>query len=301
MGKNISFSTAHNITYMNKTAFLFIGTLLCVLLNSCIHQDFPKCTSQWDVRVLVKDKNYSNVDAVHPQEKKDETLPFRDFIPTLYYSLRNLSTGEWIYPSAFVAVSGQSAYQALAFEGLPNGEYELTVWGNAGTEQPDGSLHKDGQEQTDLYVGRTVLTVSSAASFSSDLYLERSKGKLVLSCVNFPSDVTTLEKEVDGVYASVTPDLKYAGNTTVRKTEAFRPETEMWLAPTVENVTSGLRLRFLRDHTSGTSPDIALSPINLNLKRNEISFVSVEYNQDAVDVWTFINGEWTLIHHLFIE
>ena len=62
-------------------------------LTSCIRDEIEDCPPL-HVNIAVKDKNYFNVDKVDMEERRAEDLAFREYVPTLFYMLRDAKTGE---------------------------------------------------------------------------------------------------------------------------------------------------------------------------------------------------------------
>ena len=67
-----------------------------LVFTSCIKED-PEACPPLQVNITVKDKNYFNVDNLPIQVRRSETLPFREYIPTLHYILRDAETGSLLF------------------------------------------------------------------------------------------------------------------------------------------------------------------------------------------------------------
>ena len=72
---------------MNNISVKLLLPVLAVLLGSCIRDHIQDCPPL-RVTLTVKDKNYFNIDdavKLGLAERKDENLPFREYVQTLYY------------------------------------------------------------------------------------------------------------------------------------------------------------------------------------------------------------------------
>lgn len=285
---------------MDKVAHSFGMILLLALVSSCIRESSSECFSQYTVRVFVKDKNYTNVDAVSPQDRVDESLPFREFVGTVYYTLSHASTGSLVQESSVTTVVDNGEYFTITLNEVPYGDYKLTVWGNNTTDILAGSLHQDNKEQTDVYLASSELKVDRASQ-TSDLTLQRTKGLLLVQFANLPTYIKGVSANVIGVYASVTPEFAYTGNASVTKDSPFQPKIRIFLAPSVSEGNSKLHIKlYTTDQVSGSEPAVTLPDIFLTVRRNEMGLVTVNYNAPSgtFEIWTYINGEWTMIHSL---
>ena len=274
--------------------------LLLTVVSSCIRESESECYSQYTVRVFVKDKNYTNVDAISPQDKVDESLPFRKFVGTVYYTLSKASTGELIQQSALATVMDDGDYFPVNLNAIPYGDYKLTVWGNTIANADAGNLHQGNRELTDVYLGSTDLKVNSA-QMNSDVTLQRTKGLLLVQFTNFPDYIKSISANVVGVYGIVGSEFAYAGNTSVKKEVPFQLKTQLLLAPSVSEGASKLQIKlYATDQITRTDPVVTLPEISFTVRRNEMGLVTVNYNAPSgrFEIWTYINGEWTMIHSL---
>ncbi|WP_370862209.1 hypothetical protein [Parabacteroides faecis] len=253
------------------------------------------------VKVYVKDKNYSNIDNVLHLKKRDENLPYSEYIGTIYYQLNDVKTGRVVAEKFEETMINNEQFYTISFDDISQGDYNLTVWGNISSETATGTLHNGGNELTDLYVVSKNLSFTSEYS-SDQLMLERTKGDLLLVCSNFPPGITRVEEKISSLYDLVDPYLKYAGNTTVIKTGPVKSLIEASLAPSVTNGNSKLNLRFSSDTVSKSSDDLIIPEIPLIMNRNQVTVVEVNYNKitGGLEIWTYVNDEWTMIHHLDI-
>ena len=99
------------------------------LLASCIRDQLDDCPPL-RVEIGVKDKNYFNVDKVDMEEQRSDSLAFRQYVPTLFYMLRDAATGDVVEEQGVFPVEGDGKTVPVDFcPCLPHGRYILTVWG----------------------------------------------------------------------------------------------------------------------------------------------------------------------------
>lgn len=270
--------------------------------NSCIKEDLSECPTQYTVQVYVEDKNYFNIDDISQLERLDESGPFQQYIGQLYYILRNKETGVTTNESAYFQVSGKEVYYPIVFNNIPEGKYELTVWGNVTSDIPVGTLHQNGSEYTDVYLADTVLTVSLDYQ-PVKLNLKRAKGKLLLVCNNFPDNITKIDQKISSVYQMIDPHLNYSGNTEVVKSTTLKNLNETFVSPTIRDTESKLNLTFSGIKNTNIPDTLVIPEMNIQFNRNEISLVLVDYKAETNvwEIWTFIDNKWTMIHRLDIE
>ena len=279
----------------------FCMVVLLILISSCIREDLSDCpSSQYEVKVSVKDKNYANSNSFPQLSPVDENAPFSSFEGTVYYILSDAATGNKVKESSLSAVGGADQTYTISFNDVPDGDYTLTVWGNMTAEYPAGVLHRDGKEHTDIYMATRMLKLGRDYK-TVEVPLERMKGKFLLLCNNFPSTVNRVEQTVSHVYQSVDANKNYSGSTEVDKSMTFQPVLQTFLAPTSQEGVSKLKLSFYSD--AATTPFLDLPEMDLFVKRNEISAFSVDYKSGdgVLEISSFINGEWTVLHRLGIE
>lgn len=286
---------------MNRLLFYLGISFVYLYMNSCVRVDIPECPSQFTVRVSVMDKNYSNIEQIPFLVPIDEGLPFGRYVGTVYYTLHRVETGVLIQETSVTNVTGDARDYVLRFDGLPAGEYLLSVWGNTEGGLSEGLLHLEGKEFRDVYLGSKRLLFSSAYQ-STDLPLERAKGKLLVMFSHFPPGYARVGLEVKGVFESVNVFFEYGGSTSVSKMAPMQPSVELLLAPSAGG-TSQLNLHIYPESSSVELPDLSLSPIEIAVAKGQIVLVDVDYNsgENALDVWLYIRGEWALIHRLDIK
>lgn len=274
---------------------------LPVLNISCIFDDDQDCpVSEYTAEISVKDINYDNISEFPDVEHKNRDMPFHNFASTVSYTLSDMS-GIHVRESALLPASGDNRTYSISFDDIPEGKYVLTVWGNLTGEHPDGTLHPDGLEYTDIYIGSRTVCFDDTHR-TTELELKRAKGLLLLSCSGFPDDVSWIKMNVSGASRTVDADFNYAGSVDVEKTIPFQPFTTIMLSPSAKG-SSVLRLTFHTDNPATSHPFLKLPDINLPVSRNEISSVAVDYHDEAgmFEIRMFVNDHWEMIHRLYIN
>lgn len=291
---------------MGKIVQYLTVMIILFSVSSCIKDEPSECPPEYTIRVSIKDKNFFNIAQVTQLQPLDENLPLSNYISNLYYSLRDLSTGNIYMESQFIPLSGTDKYYTIAFKNIPHGKYVLDVWGNLDSNGNVGFLHANNNESTDLYLGSTELNFTSDFQ-EGNVELERVKGKLLVLCTNFPSTITSIMQQINNLYETVGSQKVYSGNTFVTKTSPSATQIETSLSPSIDQMNSILKLTFtssanavVKDIANG---NLQVPDINLSIKRNEISVVSVNYN-DLIGEWevsALIDNQWTLIHQFKIS
>lgn len=287
-----------NVSLINH----FCVVALLILISSCVREDLSGCPpSKYEVRVSVKDKNYCNIENFSNLVRISENSSFNSYVKTVCYILTESTTGEIVKESSITPVSKGIQTYSITFDDVPTGKYMLAVWGNVNPEHCIGMLHQDNEECADVYLGSTVLEFGPNYQ-PVNIPLERVKGKLVVICSNFPSVVTSVEQHIKHVCPMVDVYLNYTGDTHVQKRIPFQEFITTSLSPT-SGEASKLKLRFFADELDSVTPFFELPEMELAVRRNEVSAVSVDYKaMDRVwEVQVFVQGEWITLHRLTIE
>lgn len=288
---------------MERIVYFFLMVMPLLSISSCTKEDFKKCFPQYTVQVYVKDKNYFNIDKITQLNKIDENAIFSSYIGKFYYSLRNSTTGAVVAESSsYTPVNVTMPYHTLTFDNIPDGKYELVVWGNVEENVTIGTLHPNRQEGTDIYMADTVLQFSSS-SRTAKMNMERTKGKLLVICNNFPTEITQMEQRVSSIYETIDSHFNYSGSAEVVKTSAIKPLNETILAPSLKNLKSELNLHFFQEGKPEGAGSLTLPEINIQFNRNEISVIAVDYKEEinSWEIWILEGYQWKKIHHLDIE
>lgn len=285
---------------MKKVTPLTCAVIIALLLAACIHDDNADCQFGYKVEVSVLDKNYDNIGQFSLLTPKDENQPFSHFSGTIHYVLTNEKTGQITHESEVISITPSAMTYSLAFDNLPTGEYHLAVWGNLTTDVPAGILHPDGKEHADVYVASTRFNITNKDG-STQLQLKRTKGELIVFCSNIPTNIVRMQQTLTNVYAQADATLNYSQPITLKKEVNLQEVNSLYAAPTPPGMTSQLSLSFYTANNS--TPILTIPDVTQNISRNQISAVTVDY--DSVNrlwnIWTYIDGEWMLLHHLTIE
>lgn len=231
----------------------YILLLPAMTFTSCIRDEIEDCPPL-QINIAVKDKNYFNVDNVEAEQRKDDNLAFREYVPTLYYVLRDLNTGDVVEESGVFEVKGDK--QILPVDlcpCIPHGRYVLTVWGgmsNLDAISEDGlslDLNPNSMEGEDIYMTNDTI-LYDAWHNNQTVEMERTKGKLIIEkkweCLL--EGINGSRKEINGIYDNVNNAFKYTGITDVLATHLWEPEqniiTKTVLSPSLKENGTKLHL-----------------------------------------------------------
>lgn len=295
---------------MKKITYAVLLLALCGF-SSCLRDKIEDCPPL-QVCIEVKDKNYFNVDKVEFEEKKSEALAFREYVPTLYYILRDAATGEIVEEKGVFDVIGDGKNCPLTFCAcIPHGKYVLTVWGGLDDAAPLGDdplaalLHAENEEGADIYLTHDTL-LYDAWNNNRTVEMERTKGKLIVRMENLPDNVNYSTKTVEGVYANVTHQFKYSGTVSVSKSFEWEPAagvtTKTVLAPSLKENGSVVNLDFY-DRPDKQTPVLNPGDIKITMKRNELTVLKYVYDdgQGEIACYILVNGNWELIHSMIVD
>lgn len=269
--------------------------------TACIHDDNADCHFNYAVEVSIQDKNYDNIGQFPQLPREDEGQPFGHFSGTIYYVLTDAKTQQNIHQSEIISISAKSTTYSIAFDNLPEGEYNLAAWGNLTADAPAGTLHPKGAEHADVYAGATQFSISDKNVSTSKVEMKRTKGKLLVFCNNFPSNIVRMHQSLTNVYGQADAALNYNQPTSVEKDSPLWEVNSLWAAPTQAGQASQLNLSFYA--TGLSAPVLTVPNLTLNINRNKLSAVTVDYDSvsGSWNIWVYADGEWTLLHHLTIE
>ena len=110
-----------------------------------------------------------------------------------------------------------------------------------------------------------------------------------------------MHQSVKGIYSQVDSLLNYQGSATIEKDSRPQKINALAVSPSITEKSTRLNLSF---YSEGKSSALLTVPeMELNIRRNELSAVSVDFDKDtdAWNIWVYSDKEWTLVHHLTIE
>lgn len=291
--------------------YTLIAFAAMMVLSSCIRDEIEDCPPL-RVNIAVKDKNYFNVDKVELEERLPDNLPLKSYVPTLYWVLRDAVTGEIVDESPLIHVSGEEQiYKPEICPCVQHGKYVLTVWGGIDNTDPldddptSMRFHRENLERNDVYMTNDTL-LYDAWHNDYTVELERTKGKLIIEKVNLPAEIARSEKKISGLYAEVSNEFKYSGETHVLKQTEIEPETRIVtktvLTPSLKKDGSILSMNL---NDGGTAKTASLIPddVRITMRRNELTVLRYEWDNRKQDfnIYILINDSWDLLNNLTIE
>lgn len=293
---------------MKNIGYILLLSLL--LFSSCVRDEILPCPPL-QVQIAVKDKNYFNVDKVALEERKSEDLAFREYVPTLYYMLRDAVTGEVMEEQGVFDVTGDEKTFPITFcDCIPHGKYVLTVWGGMKDNIPLGDdpltalLHAEEEEGDDFYLTHDTL-VYDAWNYDYTVEMERTKGKLIIQVENLPEDVNYSDKTVGGLYHNLNYAFSYSDITYVQTQAEWEtnPEvvTKTILAPSTKEKGSKVKVNFY-DQPDRETPALTPKDVSVTMRRNELTVLRYVYG-DGGDfvIYILVNDNWEEVHGMTID
>lgn len=303
---------------MRPISCLLILTLT-LLSASCIRDQIADCPPL-QVRIAVKDKNYFNIDDVDIATRVPEDLPFREYVPSLYWTLRDFETGDVVDYHSLINVEPDNDAEILPLHfrsNLKHGKYILTVWGGMGSEGALGDdpttfkLHRDNTELNDVYLTNDTI-VYDPWNYEYLVELERIKGKLIIEGVNLPETLTRSEESVTGLYSYVDNSFNYYDRVSVNKgmdidmssgqTENGLIVNTAVLSPSAEKNGSVLSMSLLYGNED-FSATYTVPDVNININRNELTVVRYELDEKdyGFNIYLLVNGNWEQISQMDLD
>ena len=291
----------------------YILLIPVMAFTSCIRDEIGDCPPL-QINIAVKDKNYFNVDNVDAEERKGDNLAFREYVPTLYYVLRDLNTGSVVEESGLFDVKDDNKTLTVDFcPCIPHGKYVLTVWGgmrSLDVISDDGltlDLNPNGMAGEDIYMTNDTI-LYDAWHNNHTVEMERTKGKLIVEKIldGLPEGISGSRKEINGVYGNVDNTFKYTGTADVLATHLWKPEqsvvTKTVLSPSLKENGTKLHLDFI----NAAEPSVPLftpTDVKITLKRNELTVLRYVWDGEKQDVviYALLNNSWTVISRMDIE
>ncbi len=282
-----------------------------LVFTSCIKED-PEACPPLQVNITVKDKNYFNVDNLPIQVRRSETLPFREYIPTLHYILRDAETGSVVEEQGLFSVTDSETTHTITFcECLPTGKYVLTIWGGMpdNTSLTDASLthiiHSNGKEGSDVFLTTDTLVYDYQNSHYT-VDMERVTGKLLIEITDLPANSWYMDERIDKIYERINHLFSYLGPISVVKTATWKSTSQIVistiLAPSTESAKSVLHLDFYNPLMLSV-PLLTPKDVNITLKRNELTTLKYAYSEERKDffIYMLMGDTWEKIYDLNIN
>lgn len=296
--------------------------VLIMVSGGCIRETLSPCPPL-RVTLSVKDKNYFNIDdavKLGMMERRDENLPFRDYVASLYYIVHD-EAGNVVLEQKNSPVANDDLTQAIVLpSSLPYGKYTVTVWGNMKSEEPLGEdatsaeMEAVGAAANDIYLACGVFDYQYGQEEHS-LGLERTKGNLLIKAEGIPDNIDFSTKNIEDVFGFVDNRFSYSGLTRVQTEldwevrNEIQTQTLMCPSPSYEGST--LSVAFI-DKSVGENKDRAayypsLTPqdVHITMGRNEITILKYVYDESAgsgeFHIYVRVNGNWEILHGMEID
>ncbi|WP_199676398.1 hypothetical protein [Parabacteroides sp. AM58-2XD] len=242
---------------------------------------------------------------------RKKNLSFREYIPTLYYTLSDVNTGEVIeHKNVFNIIGDEKVYSVGLSDNIPFGKYVFTVWGGLSDDSPlkddpqKAILHIGNRESDDLYLADDTL-VYDAENYLYTVDMERVKGKLIVHLVNLPRSANHSDNTIDSLFKRVDRHFNYTESTSVYKRfdrqDVQETVIKTVLAPSGKDRYSLLKLNFYATDKYDLS---TFSPkgMNIILKRNELTVLRYVYNGNGEFlIYMLVNDNWEQQHGLVIN
>lgn len=288
----------------------YILLLSILLFSSCVRDEIEPCPPL-TVSITVKDKNYFNVDKVALEKRKSKDLAFKEYVPTLYYQLRDAVTGEMVEEQGVFDVTGDEKKYPITFcDCIPHGKYVLTVWGGLSDNTPLGDdpltaiLHKENTENGDYYMTNDTL-VYDAWNYDYTVDVERTKSKLIIQVENLPEEVCYSDKTVSGLFRDLDCEFNYSNQTSVQTMAEWEagPEivTKTVLAPSVKEKGSVVKADFY-DAPDRSIPVLSPEKVNVTMSRNMLTVLKYVYDgSGGFTIYILVNDNWEKVHGMEID
>lgn len=284
--------------------------LLVPALTSCIRDEIEDCPPL-QVNIAVKDKNYFNVDKVDMEERRSDDLAFREYVPTLFYMLRDAKTGEVMEEQGVFSVEGEGKTVPVEFcPCLPHGTYVLTVWGgmkdmtSLSEDRTTLALHPEHAEGDDIYLVNDTL-VYDAYHYDYTVEMERTKGKLIVEAEGLKQGLEHSTMKADHIYERVDSGFSYSSDTYASMQYDWTGQhvlTKTVLAPSLKRNGSTLSLQFY-DSAQRLNPVLSPKDVRITMHRNELTVLRYVWNEEKDDfvVYMLVNDNWEMVHGMEIE
>lgn len=290
--------------------------LLYILgVSSCIYDDLSLCPPLC-IEIDVEDKNYHNIySAVRLgfEEKKDENLPFREYISTMTYNLHHVESGREVLLRYVEPVEGDDkTFRLPVPRDLPLGKYVVTAWGNVSdtTVFDDNlkgiDLHPDNRPGEDVYLTHDTINYTPRDHHFT-LAMERTKGKLIIQVEGMPDAYRASSKTVTDISGYTCHHFNYdqpidlSVDTVWPAPRSMRTKTV--LAPSIERDRSVLSISFFEGEQIRRDASILMpEDVNLTLRGNELTILRYIYDRSCCcfKVYILVNDNWEILHSMEI-
>ena len=300
-----------------KNIFKILALGIVAIFTSCINDSASDCPPL-KIKLVVKDKNYFNVDLIEWESRKDESLAFQEYVPMFSYLLVDLETGLEV-ASSTVTISNTTK-QDFDLEFGPDigyGKYSLIIWGGHGDEhQPskgfyDIDLLKTSGPGSDIYLSQEFIDYAPSSE-NHMLELERVKGKLLVYVENLPSKYLYVRSKISNVFGILTSGLDFGEATDIELVHELGSEDShlmaLHLPPSLKLSQNKLSLDLLQE--DGVTPTIQsvsenlLNNISLKINRNEITALKITYQGEpdgGHSILALIDSRWEQLHNSEID
>jgi hypothetical protein len=291
----------HQTMSLKNTTIFLMG--IAMLSWSCVGEKPSDCI----VEVAVRDKNYDNaLETGNPLI--GESLPMLSYINSLVLRNHVIDTDSYMVYDETLA-PGLLRHRIDPSRFSPN-DNDITVTGNSPvarqyvTGQNVISLHADGLESDDIYMGYDRIRSPIAANHT--IWLYRTKGLLIIEPVNMPTNTRAVNVSISSLYATADRGEgglpKYSGVTSVTKmfdttSTGDGARFRTILAPSVAASLSPLTITF--SFADGASDAISL---DVTMIRNHITLIRPEYKSTTKtwEITVMIDGKWEKVDNLHI-
>jgi len=282
---------------MNHHILQFLAGLLALfVLASCIRKEYEDCPPL-QVSVIVKDKNYFNVKMVDIEEARSETMDFRQYVPTLSYTMRDLESDRVVAHRDQFNVPGDIKQYDISFPTeLPWGQYEITVWGGTDTDDP--------------YLATDTINYTYETS-QHVVEMERIKGKLIVQAWHMPNTADYSLNTIDHLRDRTDSYFHYSGNVTQTFKADWTAHLDdmVWkqiLYPSTGERQSNFDLVL---HGADGQPLAQWQPktVTLTMLRNYLTVLRYvwAWNPGTGDyectIYMLVNDNWEVFHEMIVD
>lgn len=299
-------------TDRRKTYFGLLLLATMMAMPSCIRVEYEPCPPL-AVDIVVKDKNYYNVNKVDLEDALPEDLPFRNYVSNLTYALVDIHTGDTMaWEPLFDVPADVRDFHIDFCDCIPYGTYVLTVWGGLTDDEPlrqwgdSLDLHPDGIVGGDPYLTRDTLVYDYRHS-NHTVEMERIKGKLIVETEHLPATAVNSTNTISHLRNRVAPDFRYGGDITLtRQADWSAPgEYKVWkniLAPSIADKLSVLDLDFC-DADGNLLTPILPKDVNITMNRNALTVLRYIWvvEQNEWIIYMLVNDNWEVVHGMIVD